>query len=773
MQRIRKWLTTPNTPYILAYILLPFVAFWRNFDLSGLNLSFFHVDFIGYYYPDYVQGVQVLQNILSFNNIKDILWDPYNFLGFPLLGAVDRIGLFYPVRLLFYLITMIFPQKYWIFFATYYSLFHMSIAGIGTFLFVKNCLKFKPSSAFVAGLVYCFSGSLLFVGIFTNVVTGPAMLPLQLYCMFRAYERKSWKWAIIGGFVSAPLLLSGYTSTFIYNNMLVSLFVLLYFVRDLKGLLKFASYVVIFNIIPILLSLSVLLPSIELKTLAVRQQLNLLGASGHSFALDGLTNYVIPYLFGIENSGNMYAYIGIIPLVLVFIAFKYSKNAITLIASSLAFLFFVLSTANFTFIYDIFYKLVPFYSQFRFHSFLQYLVAFCIALLAGKGMSLILEYKISPEQATSYFKRLLTFFVLTLVFFTLMKTVNMALFNLPVLDTVISAITKSLFFIAAGFLVIHFGYESKSRLVGILLTIIILLDLFTLISRTPYVNSLHDPRTFNSKSEVIERYENTVKLNSSRMYLHESTLRYNSAVEKINQIGGFHGLTPLAYSTLVDYHTKDFWIPPKSPLLDIWGVQYIFTTRELKKDELTNVELVEKQSLSAKDNDKFLTTNGTWVAPKTDIFVYENIDYIPHAHLVTDWKTVSTDSQALKLMNESDLHKTAIITSDEQIITPPSKDQKLSDAILMTYRSSYAKVQTTNDDAALLVLSDSYYPGWSAYIDGKKSKIYKTNIATRGVFVPAGEHIVEFVYNPWSLYIGIVISGITVLVTFLVLRIKK
>ena len=59
-----------------------------------------------------------------------------------------------------------------------------------------------------------------------------------------------------------------------------------------------------------------------------------------------------------------------------------------------------------------------------------------------------------------------------------------------------------------------------------------------------------------------------------------------------------------------------------------------------------------------------------------------------------------------------------------------------------------------------VVLADQFYPGWEAYIDGKQTKIYKTNAVQRGVVVPAGEHVVVFKYVPRRIYASMGVSGI-------------
>jgi hypothetical protein len=53
------------------------------------------------------------------------------------------------------------------------------------------------------------------------------------------------------------------------------------------------------------------------------------------------------------------------------------------------------------------------------------------------------------------------------------------------------------------------------------------------------------------------------------------------------------------------------------------------------------------------------------------------------------------------------------------------------------------------DGACLLVVAQSWAPGWIASIDGEESPVVLANIAGLGVVVPPGRHSVELEYHPW------------------------
>jgi uncharacterized membrane protein YfhO len=59
---------------------------------------------------------------------------------------------------------------------------------------------------------------------------------------------------------------------------------------------------------------------------------------------------------------------------------------------------------------------------------------------------------------------------------------------------------------------------------------------------------------------------------------------------------------------------------------------------------------------------------------------------------------------------------------------------------------------------ALLVLSELYYPGWAASVNGKPARIWKVDGFLRGIVVPLGDSQVSLRYRPASIYIGAAVT---------------
>lgn len=72
--------------------------------------------------------------------------------------------------------------------------------------------------------------------------------------------------------------------------------------------------------------------------------------------------------------------------------------------------------------------------------------------------------------------------------------------------------------------------------------------------------------------------------------------------------------------------------------------------------------------------------------------------------------------------------------------------------------SQKIKLKVTTSKAGWLVLSQSYYPGWQAYIDGEEVEIYPADYLLQAIKMPKGQHQIKFVYRPLSFYFGLLVS---------------
>ncbi len=126
--------------------------------------------------------------------------------------------------------------------------------------------------------------------------------------------------------------------------------------------------------------------------------------------------------------------------------------------------------------------------------------------------------------------------------------------------------------------------------------------------------------------------------------------------------------------------------------------------------------------------------------------VYENLRVMPRAWFVSK-PAAHSDNEELRLIRQGG-------SVDQQIENSQPK--------ITRYESNRIDLETSNPEEGFLVLSEIYYPGWEARIDGQRAEVYRTNYVLRGVKVPPGDHHIEFVYRPKSLRNGGVMAGIGV-----------
>jgi hypothetical protein len=88
-------------------------------------------------------------------------------------------------------------------------------------------------------------------------------------------------------------------------------------------------------------------------------------------------------------------------------------------------------------------------------------------------------------------------------------------------------------------------------------------------------------------------------------------------------------------------------------------------------------------------------------------------------------------------------------------------------------RSHEVDVEVEAAQPSLVVVSQSHYRSWQAFIDGKSTRIWPANHAFQAVQVPAGRHKLQFIYRDRSFRRGVGISGLTLgLVLFVLFRFR-
>jgi hypothetical protein len=144
--------------------------------------------------------------------------------------------------------------------------------------------------------------------------------------------------------------------------------------------------------------------------------------------------------------------------------------------------------------------------------------------------------------------------------------------------------------------------------------------------------------------------------------------------------------------------------------------------------------------------------------------IVENRMAFPRAWVAYDWRPAANEADALAQM---------VRGPDSQAFSAPVIEgaaprsggaaPKPSPARFETDGVKGMRLAVDAKRAGRVILNDTWYPGWSAKVDGRSTPIEHANVAFRSVQVPAGRHTVEFTYRPTSVRIGEILSLIAAL----------
>ena len=91
------------------------------------------------------------------------------------------------------------------------------------------------------------------------------------------------------------------------------------------------------------------------------------------------------------------------------------------------------------------------------------------------------------------------------------------------------------------------------------------------------------------------------------------------------------------------------------------------------------------------------------------------------------------------------------------------------DAAIVAAEPESIIVETGAARPGILVLTDTFYPGWRVTVDGAPASLLRANYLFRGVYVPAGAHRVEFTYHPAPFQRGLLVSALALVVVLVTL----
>ena len=789
-----------NLFIVIIFIALPFIFFKNSVLLNKVLFGPRVGDTLAYYLPirDFL--------INSYKNFNIPLWNPYNFNGVPFFADTAAN----PLNFINIILGLIFPNL------VAYNLslsVNYSLAGIFTYFFVRQ-YNLSRISSFTSGLMFMFSGFMIISRGFPNFIFSATWLPLILYLLEKYIKIRNKKYIIFGSIVLAIQFFSGYAQIFLYTSTIVFLYIIFSFFKvknykelksGLRNNLYILNYFLIFISGILLISIQ-LIPTIELNKLGFRDVISYDAFAAFSFNFSQIPMLFFPYIYGKNNIDQLkdvatifnfsqsggFIYFGIFPFFISIIGLL-NKNKWRIFWGLIAFISILLIFGRNLPFYKLTYY-IPMFNIFRIST--RHLVEFCFAfsILGGFGMEYIIKSKYKDfRKAVILIISLISFFLISffLFYFYFKKYV---IFDKPsFLNLDVKAISKSfsinkssiyvplILFACCLMLFIFFIILKKTRpnikrVIFLIIPIFIFIDLFTFGHNYGHIDKF-DANAITNKDIVIQDFKKDKDL--FRIYSvtgysnYYEGLSYNiNLFSKIYSISGYYPLYLRDYNKIVALDQYGGNSVPinllisNNNILSICNCKYILITRE-NSDNINKNGVLENE---------FIVNNYEVKKISDEFFLLKNKKFLQRFYFIKDVINVDNiDEVRNKLWDNTYDPSDKALVENYDLRVSRFNNYGLNNVNILKYENNFVDLEVNMKEDGYLVFSDTYYPGWKAYINGKETEIYKTNGIFKGIYIPEGEYNIRFRFLPNSFLIGVIISGLTfiILIVFLVIPFKK
>lgn len=741
-------------------------------------------------------------SIVNFHQLP--LWVPNSFSGVP-FALNAHASVFYP----FYVLNILFDADSvfgWQFFI------HLFLAGLFTYMFMRE-LKASRYASFLASIIFTFSGTLI-IQIFAGHIFELAKMvwfPLVLLLTERIIRKKSLFYSVLLSFVFTLQTLTAHPQILLHSFTTAAFYFVLRlifeFVRH-KSLSKLMKPVLLFIaafVIWFLLSAVQILPASQLSKLFIRA-----GGISYGFASLGsltfaqLITVFLPTFFGTpiahtywgaRNFMDLCLYTGIVSLILAFVALLFNRNKKVIVISLVGLFALLYALGPNTPLHYLLYRFVPFFDLFRVPGRHLFVFAFALAALAGFGADFLLtRYEEKGDSLKKLFKALLvsslvvlilsfTFLFAKPLIFERAQQVIVQKYNagllpemIPVeyylakLPVVFNEILKNFFVFSVVlglcslmillFLIKRIG----SRAIKSALVILIIADLW--IFGLPLVE-FRDPKVIYEERELASMFKGSAAdyrvHDAAHVLTEDPLLRAGAAIivgGDATQLAYYIDFINLIGNFTTDQYEGDSFIEDiginevvNYKILDLLNVRYFLS------DEETNASQFE---LIAERNETIRNFAETGTESKDiHVYIYENKNVLPRAFVLGEAKVIKEKNKILAELASKDFDPKEYVVIEEEINRPLTTNQTFKKAEIVFYSPNKVTVNVSTESSGFLVLSDTWYPGWRAFDNGKEVEVYKTDYALRSVYLEKGQHKVDFVFDPLSFKVGWVISLVT------------
>ena len=636
------------------------------------------------------------------------LWTSQVGTGIPLLAS-GQLSIF---NIIDYILLSFFPA------AQSLNLLYLSftlIALLSTYGFARY-LKLSRSVSVFTAVVFSFSGIFIFRIQHISVFISSCFLPLVFLLALKIVDKPNIKDALFLAFVICQQIFIGHLQ-YIFITLLGVMILSSYLIVIKKEKFTDKSKRILFLIIAINFGIAMasvqIIPALEFKSYSVRSQgLSFNDATTQSFSPKYFLTLIYPFIFGnpADASYKLYkqggpdifwekaGYLGIIPLILVFFGVfnkakksKYEKAIIFLLIISILLVLGRYSPISFV------YHFPPF-NFFQIPARFLVLMIFSLSILAGYGLEKWHPKKINIAAVK---------FILV-IFVFLSSLIFLYLYHPTVLVKDLLEPPESSIFLK----------DKPGRI-------------YQSGGSWPYIKELQTKGWQDTSYYLFAK--NSLDADLNLLYGQTQTGVYFALLTQREKL--IQSLLINEAKGDLDNYTA-ISTPLHKKILNLTSTRFLISPFQFSDPDLIPVKEISPPA------------SKTWPS----FYIYENIKYLPRIRFVGDYSAVKDVNQALKIISSKNFDpSTSVVIEGDFAKKIPEQSTNKIDLIKDTDEEIIINVKNNQD--SILVIADSFYPGWQVLIDSKQAKIYPANINQRAIFVNAGNHQIRlhFISQPFEI----------------------
>lgn len=653
------------------------------------------------------------------------------------------------------------------------ALIHLWIAGFGVFLLLRFHGTGRAGAVFGA-LVYMFNGWIVtWLSIVGNIET-VAWLPYMFLSYFIVMKKNRMRYGLIGAAAFAMETLGGHLQMALYSAMVLASYPAACFLMsaavrrvNVRRVLFSFGAVAFILFAGSMLSMISVIPTYELFTLSTRPHVSMPPGNHFAAAIAPYVHIFMPDFFGHPVKNNIIDYYiysercihsGVLPMALAALPIVYRRNAAAAFLTALAVISILMSAG--TFPYTLVARISPIFGKFAVSRFGLFF-CFSVSLLSGMGLDIILRDKFNRGRHARLCAAILILFSGTAVY---LIALNMKLHpqlagaNLWAVES--SVILRFLALLAAAGVALFLGAGGHKRLVAALCFAILIPDLFL---HGMKFNTASDPDLLFPESKLVDYIKSDPNPPFRFHAFGTSPVLPGSIANGLgmNDVCGYQSLIYRPYSDLLrGFQERD------APGSFMEQSNVTFTTLDPELLGLLNIRYV-LTSMPWKLNAPHLEYKGGIER----VAVYRFTRFLPRARFVSDYIVPEDGRRQLDVLLEPgfDVKRTVVLGRKPVYLGGGRKLRGAAPRIAIKPSPPDAmRIEVNAPRRSILVLSEISYPGWRMTINGVAAPYMTANHVFRAVPLNAGFYDIRFVFRPFSVFLGALISCATLLLIILV-----